>query len=451
MKTAPNHATPPQPIEAPAPRPLPALPSSLDWDALCERFLPDLEERACELGLIQRVQSFLCARDIVRLLLAYVTGDVSFRSLALWAAVVLGLDVTDEAIRVKCLRALPLVEQLVRTLLARLAPAPFDNGQGSVSVRLIDATMLSGPGSAGIDWRLHVTYDLARRGTVGLELTDDKQAEGLARCAAGRFDIPIGDRAYGLAKHYHHGFDQGQYPLLRVQLTNLRLTDEAANVLPVRALLERARQGEDDMAVLVPLGKESRAARLVWGQLPPEQAGRARQTLRKNSSKKGHTPSDEALELAGYVVLLTRLPREAFSVAVLRKLYRQRWQIELYFKRCRQLLGLWPAKKLGGKMSRVMAWTKMLLAALLEAQQPTRALADVEPGQPPVSLWRLTHVLMLSMTATVFAALTDGWEKWVAKLAERRRRKRKYACWELASLQEVLARWQDELSQQTEA
>jgi len=47
--------------------------------------------------------------------------------------------------------------------------------------RLLNATTLSHPASAGADWRLHATYDPARGVVDGVELTDGRGGVELPR------------------------------------------------------------------------------------------------------------------------------------------------------------------------------------------------------------------------------------------------------------------------------
>src|SRR2546429_199871 len=48
-----------------------------------------------------------------------------------------------------------------------------------VRLRLVDATTVSRPGSTGVDWRVHLSLNLAPWAVDGLELTDGRGAEAL--------------------------------------------------------------------------------------------------------------------------------------------------------------------------------------------------------------------------------------------------------------------------------
>lgn len=90
----------------------------------------------------------------------------------------------------------------------------------------------------------------------------------------------------------------------------------------------------------VQLGAQAEApvVRLVAFRLHEESANRARAGVREAHRKKGRTPTKEALELAGWLILFTNAPEEKLPTQAIAYLYRVRWQIELVFKQCKSVL-----------------------------------------------------------------------------------------------------------------
>ena len=107
-------------------------------------------------------------------------------------------------------------------------------------------------------------------------------------------------------------------------------------------------------------------ARLLVRPLPTELANRARAKLRRNASKKGRTPSQLALRLAGYFCLLTTLPLELANDEVVLELYRIRWQIELFFKRCKSLLHLNQLRALDPQLVQAYCLAKLVEVAMIQ-------------------------------------------------------------------------------------
>ena len=68
-----------------------------------------------------------------------------------------------------------------------------------VRLRVIDATMINVPGSKGIDWRLHLSFDLGNLCLDGVDITDRHGGESLARFEAQNNEIWVADGAYPFA------------------------------------------------------------------------------------------------------------------------------------------------------------------------------------------------------------------------------------------------------------
>jgi hypothetical protein len=101
-----------------------------------------------------------------------------------------------------------------------------------------------------------------------------------------------------------------------------------------------ARQNADRVDQWVWLGEKAFLFRLVAVRCPQSVAERKKRKLIKKSKKRGRQPSAQQLRLCEWLVLVTNLPSEDFSVEELWTLYRVRWQIELVFKRWKSVLGL---------------------------------------------------------------------------------------------------------------
>lgn len=106
----------------------------------------------------------------------------------------------------------------------------------------------------------------------------------------------------------------------------------------VADFLKRQKADRVDQQVL--LGEKAFSFRLVAVRCPEHIANERKRKLRKKSKKRGRQPSDRQLALCEWLVLVTSLSAEEFSIEDLWTLYRVRWQIELVFKRWKSLLGL---------------------------------------------------------------------------------------------------------------
>jgi hypothetical protein len=86
------------------------------------------------------------------------------------------------------------------------------------------------------------------------------------------------------------------------------------------------------------------------------------------------------------------------SASAVLQWYRIRWQIELFFKRCKSLLGLKIVVSASDALLRVRLLSSMLVAVLVDRMnQPALAL----PHATPPSLWRWTQLHHLDLVAAV--------------------------------------------------
>lgn len=102
----------------------------------------------------------------------------------------------------------------------------------------------------------------------------------------------------------------------------------------------KVHRGQTDSASLGPV-------RLIAFRLSAENAGRRRADLREKCRTYGRQPTVAALELAGWLILLTNVPAAKLPAKAAGYLYRVRWQIELIFKQWKSVLRQTPQESGG--------------------------------------------------------------------------------------------------------
>ena len=95
-------------------------------------------------------------------------------------------------------------------------------------------------------------------------------------------------------------------------------------------------------------------------------AQQAQRKAEKKARKKGQQVRPETLKLAAFVLALTSLPAAWGTASVILELYRARWQVELAFKRLKQLLAVGHVPKTTDESSRAWLQAKVLTALLIE-------------------------------------------------------------------------------------
>jgi hypothetical protein len=318
---------------------------------------------------------------------------LSLRRLGAWAVLIGLADISEAAWR-KRLRAcspwlLWLLSELVATPRVVDPQPPHSLGR----VLLVDASTLRQPGGTGDDWRLHLAYDFTTGRLGQVRVTDRYGGEQLAPLALQPGDIAVADNGYGYRTSVATAVRQQADVVLRVTPTTFPLETAAGEAFAVLAWLRAPGHPTREWAGWCTWEHQHYAVRLLAAQLPPGAAEVARRRVRRKAQKKGRTPSATALLLADWVLLVTTLAATAWSLAEVLRLYRARWQVELVFKRMKQLLRLNQIRST--HLASVEATVRALLIAwalqegamaTIRAHLPTGALT----APTPLSSWFLT-------------------------------------------------------------
>ena len=79
----------------------------------------------------------------------------------------------------------------------------------------------------------------------------------------------------------------------------------------------------------------------------------------------GRTPSAKALQLAGWLLLLTNAPAQKLPSAMMSYLYRLRWQVELIFRQTKSVLRLDKTESTDPNRVQCEIWARLIGAVLL--------------------------------------------------------------------------------------
>jgi len=335
-------------------------------------FLPndeELERTARETGALIRRRGVPSASALLRLALAYGFCGLTLRQVAAWAQVAKVAEVSNVALLKRLRSASDWLGLLLGVKLAERAPPPPK--QSGRRLRLVDATVVSKPGSKGTDWRVHLGFNLVNQRIDHIELTDASGGESLTRFPAKPGEIVVGDCGYAHRKGLLSVVKAGADFIVRINWQNLpleTLTGERFDLLEFLRCLPDAEAGdyEVNMAPSSRLKLPASPARLVAVRKSESAAEAARTRVLRERAKKSRTVDPRTLEAAGYVFVLTSLPPQELSAANVLELYRFRWQVELAFKRLKSLLFLDDLPARDPPLARSFLYAKLLAALLLE-------------------------------------------------------------------------------------
>jgi hypothetical protein len=112
-------------------------------------------------------------------------------------------------------------------------------------------------------------------------------------------------------------------------------------------------------------GHRAGPVRLIAFRLSLESAARHRAGLRESMRTKGRTPSAKALQLAGWLLLVTNAPAAKLPSFAVAYLYRVRWQIELIFRQAKSVLRLDKTESDNPFRIQCEIWARLIGAVLL--------------------------------------------------------------------------------------
>lgn len=320
-----------------------ATQSQEDWTKEVVPRLPaQAEEQASKLKAFERSRQIGSATDLLRGLLASVYTAHSFAHVSMWSVLIGLADVSANNWRKRLQKASAWLDWLLQEVLASAcAVSPWLPRAGIRRILLIDGTHWKCVGPKGMVMRVHTAFDLLAGRLSQLKVTDQSEAEHLEVFELQEGDLVVTDRANGLRERIVWVKEQCAQIIVRISPHHLPLEDEQGKAIDVIGWLKgrRAKAGQVcSQHVWVNHKGKRVSARCIGLRLSEVQRQRAERRTKRAASKKQYRVRPETLYAAGWVLLITTLPKEHWSDVHVLRLYQARWHIELLFKRIKQLL-----------------------------------------------------------------------------------------------------------------
>ena len=226
----------------------------------------------------------------------------------------------------------------------------------------VDASDVREKGRSQRIFRLHFAMDICNLQAYRYNITTNEVGESLKNFEFEENDLVLADRVYGTISGIEHCEEQGAQFVLRLRSNAFHLYDENDNIMDWTSEILQHDSGSITAFVH---GKRKHKVRVCYTKKTKEAIQATNKKLKRKESQKQLTISDEAKAFNEYIVIITSLPDEVPSDAIL-DLYRFRWQIELFFKRLKSIMdyGELPKKR----SESIFSWLngKLMIALLVE-------------------------------------------------------------------------------------
>ena len=322
-----------------------------EWEYVRTLLPLDLEDSSRSAGALLRCRNVPDAAALLRLALAYAVSDLSLKDVAAWASALHLAEITGPGLFYRLREAEGWLEHVLAEVLAAeqvgAEPAAWP-------VRVVDATVINGPGNKPVQWRAHVLINPATGGFQRVELTDDSGGEKLGRYKIQRGEIVLGDRAYGTARGLYAVREADAHALVRFNPGNLRTCDEQRQRIHLaekEPLVPSV--GVVEFSLTIPVPPTSTKSHKTWDSAKAIAWLPARALASRTRS--------------GEVIwLITTLDAAQLPPVQSMVLYRARWQIELLFKRLKSLLHLDTLPSRQGPTAKSWMLARLIAAALAQ-------------------------------------------------------------------------------------
>lgn len=341
-----------------------------DWKLVTMFFPAEWRELSLSTNALKGLRKDKSAESLLRTLLIHLACGYSLRETVVRAKQAHVADITDVAL----LKRLRKCKEWLYTLCVSLFKERgiHVDVPGIHPFRLFDATVVQEPGKTGSLWRIHYSIEVPSLNCDFFKITEtegEHTGEDFTQFPISTGDYIIADRGYGRGSGIDYATSQGAFICVRVNTHVMVLCDARGKRFPMMDRLGKldiaGKIGSWSVMVSAPSGAKI-PGRLCVLRKSEEAIRAAHKKLRRNASKKGHQLKPETLFFAQYVIVFTTFPDKAFSPAKVLELYRVRWQIELVFKRFKQIAQLGHLPKHDEESAKAWLYGKLFAALVTE-------------------------------------------------------------------------------------
>jgi len=342
-----------------------------DWELLMSFFPSDWRKQAQTSGALKGLRQDKSPESYLRVLLMHLGCGFSLRETIVRARHAQLADLSDVALLKRLRKSKAWLQQLCCSLFAERRGAPVV--AGAPPWRLLDGSLVSEPGKTGSQWRIHYSLRWPSLECDYFKLTPvegNGHGESLYQFPFAPGDWVLADRGYCHAEALGEVARQGAFFTVRLNPQGIRLHTPGGDLFPLvehlRELKGAGQTAEWPVRIPLPGSSPRLAVRLCAVRKSAAAIALAQKKLRRKARHQGWQVQPESLLYAQYVMVLSTFPAAEYSTRRVLEAYRLRWQVELVFKRLKQIARLGHLPKHDPESSQAWLYGKLLVALLTE-------------------------------------------------------------------------------------
>jgi len=356
---------------------------SEDWEILQKFFPNDWKELAVTSGAVKGLRQDKDPATLLRVILLHVGCGYSLRETSTRAKASGLCDLSDVSVLKRLNKSETWLHALCAALFGEVVNVRPDKLGALGKLRLVDGSLIAEPGKTGSTWRLHYSMAWPSLLCDHFELTPAKgkgTGETLERYPVSKGDHLLADRGFCNARAIHAACASGAEVTVRLNPSNIRIfsrpspemaaTVTRGEIFDLKGFLEQLDADWEAKSQEVTLA-DGQNGSMVRGRIcavrkSEEAIATALNKLTRRARKNGEKLKEETKLYARYVMIFTTIREDILGPAEAMNLYRLRWQVELVFKRFKQMIDLGHLPKNDPQSSRSWLYGKMFSALLTE-------------------------------------------------------------------------------------
>ena len=312
------------------------------------------EEAASETGALKRRREIKTAYDLLMLVFLYVAHGLSHLEVSVIAKMKGIAQISDVAFMKRFAKSGKLIEWLLENLNSRATahyskPSKFEK----YDIKALDASVVTSGGKIRITHRLHFAIDIFLLKSDQYKITTQKIGESLTNFVVKTTDLFLGDRAYGTKTSIEHCLaNEGNF-IFRIRRNAFDIYDKKGNKIDIIKKLKGLKKNKTLRLGCFFLSSRGKFVPIrICAMIKPKDVI--------------ENPEDDTGFMNNFIVLVTSILDIHISAKDILELYRLRWQIELYFKRLKSLMGFGDIPNKTEAHIKIWLNAKLAVAIMLE-------------------------------------------------------------------------------------